>query len=108
MVPGGEKGRSAAAPAAVVAVVESGRSETTPREKPHSRRTTAWQASPKLGVISLHRAEMLTPSTEEVYAAEESVTVDREVRAVGEIGSGELMKKPRLRRQRQDSTCLPR
>jgi hypothetical protein len=51
---------------------------------------------------------MLTPSTEQVYAAEESVTVDREVRAVGEIGSGELMKKPRLRRLRQDSTCPPR
>jgi hypothetical protein len=46
---------------------------------------------------------MLTLSTEEVYAVEESVTVDREVRAGGEIGSGELMKKPRLRRPRQDS-----
>jgi hypothetical protein len=51
---------------------------------------------------------MLTPSIEEVYRTEESVTVDREVRAVDEIGPGELMKKPRLRRPRQDSIRPPR
>ena len=51
---------------------------------------------------------MLTPSTEEVCAAEKSVTVDREVRAAGEIGSGELMERPRLRRPRQDSIRPPR
>ena len=54
-------------------------------------------------MISLRRTGMLTPSIEEVYIAEESVTVDREVRAVDEIDPGELMKKPRLRRPRQDS-----
>ena len=40
------KVRSAAAAAAGGGVVE-GRSETTPHKKPHSRRTRAWQSSPK-------------------------------------------------------------
>jgi hypothetical protein len=47
MAPRWKKARSAAAAAVVVAVVESGRSETIPREKPRSRRTKAWQSSPK-------------------------------------------------------------
>src|ERR1700678_498046 len=103
-----KKARSAAAAAAAAVVVESGRLETILRERPRSRRTTAWQPSPKWGVISSRLAVMPMPSTEGVYAAEESVTVDREVRAVGEIGSGELMKKPRLRRPRPDWIHLPR
>jgi len=41
---------------------------------------------------------MLTPSTEEVWGAEENVTVDREVRAVGEIGSDGLMERLGLKR----------
>jgi hypothetical protein len=47
MAPRWKKARSVAAAVVVVAVAESGRSETTPREKPHSRRTKAWQSSPK-------------------------------------------------------------
>ena len=77
-------------------------------QTPHSRRTTAWQSSPKSAAISLRRAARLTPSTEEVHAAERSVTVDREVRAASEIGSDELMERPRPRRPRQDSIRPPR
>jgi hypothetical protein len=49
-----------------------------------------------------------TASTEEVYAAEKSVTVDREVHAAGETGSDKLTEKPRPRRQCRVSIRPPR
>jgi hypothetical protein len=51
---------------------------------------------------------MLILSTEEVQGAEQSVTVDREVRAAGEIGSDGLMERPGSRCPRQDSIRPPR
>ena len=98
-----EESEAAAADVVVAADAASGHSETISRRTPHSRRTTAWRSSPNSAAISLRRAARLTPSIEEVCAAEKSVTVDREGRAASEAGSGELTDKACARRPRQAS-----
>ena len=100
--------RSVAAVAAAAAAAESGRSEAVSRGTFHSRRTTAWQWSPKSTAIPLCRPVTTTPSTKKVCAAEKSVIVDREVRAAGETGSDRPTEKLRQRRQRRASIRPPR